>query len=179
MTVAYLDLADFLVVAEVVLATPAETLARVADLGLADSALHAPAAGFGGEEFYPDLAVKAAVLCTRLVKNHALPDGNKRTALLCTIEFCRRNGCTWTPPPGDEDGEVTAGVIWELAAGPAGEKEVATLASWIVGLLVERGAVRSACSARRPTGPMGPRCHRSSSSIQIVPSHQGGEQYPW
>ena len=131
MTVGYLDLADFLAIAEVVLATPVDTLARVADLGLADSALHAPAAGFGDEEFYPDLALKAAVLCTHLVKNHPFPDGNKRMALVCTIEFCARNGRTWTPPPGDDDGEETATVIWDLAAGPAGDKEIGAVAAWI------------------------------------------------
>ncbi len=42
---------------------------------LADSALHAPAASFGGEEFYPDLFDKAAVLTCRLAWNHPLPDG--------------------------------------------------------------------------------------------------------
>ena len=30
----------------------------------------------------------AAVLLVRLTKNHALPDGNKRTALATTIAFC-------------------------------------------------------------------------------------------
>ena len=37
---------------------------------LADSALHAPSASFGDEEFYPDFCDKAAVLLVRLVKNH-------------------------------------------------------------------------------------------------------------
>ncbi|MHB8868876.1 MAG: Fic family protein [Thermoleophilia bacterium] len=31
-------------------------------------------------EFYPDFATKAAVLTVHLVKNHALPDGNKRVS---------------------------------------------------------------------------------------------------
>lgn len=47
----YLDLADFLLVAERVLGTPTEVLVRTARLPLAESALNAPAAGFGGEEF--------------------------------------------------------------------------------------------------------------------------------
>jgi len=46
----------------------ASTLAKASRLELADSALHAPAAAFGGEEFYPDLVDKAAVLTCRLRK---------------------------------------------------------------------------------------------------------------
>ena len=87
MNVAYLDLADFLAISELVLGNPADDIARVSRLELAESALHAPAASFGGIEFYPDLVVKAAVLCTRLVKNHPLPDGNKRVGFVSMIEF--------------------------------------------------------------------------------------------
>lgn len=57
----YLDVADFLLVAEAVRDIPADDLAAGARLDLADSALHAPAAEFGGIEFYPDLAAKTAV----------------------------------------------------------------------------------------------------------------------
>ncbi|MEN8113030.1 MAG: Fic family protein [Actinomycetota bacterium] len=131
MSVNYLDLADFLAVSELVLKQPAGDIARISRLELAESALHAPAASFGGVEFYPDLVTKAAVLCTRIVKNHPLPDGNKRVGFVCMIEFCLRNGRTWTPPPGDEDGEASARVILELAAGPGDEEAVTALAEWI------------------------------------------------
>jgi hypothetical protein len=40
----YLDLADYLLIAEVVLRVPAEEIALWPGIGLADSALHAPAA---------------------------------------------------------------------------------------------------------------------------------------
>ena len=82
-------------------------------------------------EFYPGLATKAAVLCTRIVKNHPLPDGNKRVGFVCMIEFCLRNGLTWTPPPGDEDGEASAQVILDLAAGKGDEASIARLVDWI------------------------------------------------
>jgi len=39
-------------------------LVKAARVELADSALHAPGAGFGDEEFNPDLVDKAAVRCT-------------------------------------------------------------------------------------------------------------------
>ena len=78
----YLDLADYLLIAEAVLGVAAEEIARWPGIGLAESALHAPAAVFEGVEFYPDVVDKAAVLCVRLARNHPLPDGNKRVAYL-------------------------------------------------------------------------------------------------
>lgn len=124
----YLDLADFLLIAEAVLDIPAEDLARAAQLELAESALHAPAATFGGVEFYPDLARKAAVLATRLINNHPLPDGNKRVGYLCALEFVARNGGTWTHPPGDPEGDDTVAMIEGVAAGQFDED---TLTAWI------------------------------------------------
>jgi hypothetical protein len=64
----YLDLADLLLIAEAVLDIPAEDLSRAGRMDLAESALHAPAAEFGGVEFYPDLARKTAVLASRLIR---------------------------------------------------------------------------------------------------------------
>ena len=55
---------------------------------LLDSALHAPQAGFGDDDFYSDFFMKAAVLCTRIARNHPLPDGNKRLAWICLVTFC-------------------------------------------------------------------------------------------
>jgi len=82
-----------------VLGLPAETLARSDRvIALAESALAAPAASFAGEEFYPEFTMKAAVLCSHLVRNHPLPDGNKRTAYLCLVEFVERNGYGWRQP---------------------------------------------------------------------------------
>ena len=130
-TVRALELADFLLIAEAVLGIPAKRVAEESNLHLADSALHAPLAGFGGEDFYPDFAVKAAVLCAHLIKNHPLKDGNAPVALISTIEFCQRNGHPWAPPPGDEDGEVTAARFFELAAAPLTEDTIHELAIWI------------------------------------------------
>jgi death-on-curing protein len=130
-TVRALELADFLLIAEAVLGVPARRIAEESSLHLADSALHAPLACFGGEDFYPGFAAKAAVLCAHLVKNHPLKDGNTPVALVATIEFCLRNGHPWSPPPGDEDGEATAARLLELAAAPLDQATIADLASWI------------------------------------------------
>jgi death-on-curing protein len=131
MTVLTLELADFLLIAEAVLEVPAKTVAEESALNLADSALHAPMARFAGEEFYPGFATKAAVLLAHLVKNHPLKDGNAPVALIATIEFCRRNGFRWTPPPDDDDGEATASVCLDVAASPLSDGMIAELAAWI------------------------------------------------
>lgn len=69
----YLSLAEALAIAEAVTGTPVETLARAARLDLLDSALHAPQAGFGDEDFYPAFVDKAAVLVVRIAKNQPTP----------------------------------------------------------------------------------------------------------
>jgi hypothetical protein len=76
----YVELADYLAIAAEITELDINTLIRVTKVDLAESALHAPAAGFGETEFYPDFIDKAAVLVVRLAKNHPLPDGNKRAA---------------------------------------------------------------------------------------------------
>ena len=133
----YLGLADFLLIAEAVLGVEAEVLYHAADLNLADSALHAPAASFGGYELYRTFAEKAAVLCVRLCNNHPLPDGNKRVAYLALREFVARNGHDWVPPIEDGlDGDETVKTIWGVADGRIDERELAT---WIAQRIGEPG----------------------------------------
>ncbi len=120
----YLDPADYLLIAEAVLGVAAEDIARWPGIGLAESALHAPAAAFAGVELYPDVIDKAAVLCVRLARNHPLPDGNKRVAYLGLLEFLARNGIEWVPPSADE----TVAIIERVAAGDVSERE---LADWL------------------------------------------------
>ena len=110
-SVLYLSLGDFLVIAEAVLNTNARDLIPTARLDLAESALASPQANSEGQEFYSRFEDKAAVLCSHLIRNHPLIDGNKRVGYLCLVEFVERNGYVWTPPPGDEhDGEETVRV---------------------------------------------------------------------
>jgi death-on-curing protein len=79
-------------------------------------------------EAYPDFATKAAVLCWHLVKNHPLPDGNKRCAFLATVEFVERNRRTWILAPGDPD--ETDRVIRAVASGDLSE---GAFRDWIAG----------------------------------------------
>lgn len=117
----YLDLADYLLIAEAVLGIPAEAIARWPGIGLPESALHAPEAGFEGVELYPDVIDKAAVLCSRLARNHPLPDGNKRVAYIAMLEFLARNLVEWAPPSVEE----TVATIERVAAGSISEREFA------------------------------------------------------
>ena len=71
----YITLAEYLILTELATGFAAEELITTGKLDLADSALHAPQAGHGDQDFYPDIYDKAAVLCWRLARNHPLPDG--------------------------------------------------------------------------------------------------------
>jgi death on curing protein len=127
LAVKYLELADFLLIAEAVTGTPAEALARSdRTVHLAESALAAPAAAYGGQEFYRDIATKAAILCARLVRNHPLLDGNKRVAFLCMVEFLARNGHELATA-GKRAQDTLADVVVSLAAGEASEADFAAL----------------------------------------------------
>ena len=122
----YLDLAEYFMLAELVTGVPAETLTKASRVDLADSALHAPQAGFGDEDFYPDLIDKAAVLCWRLARNHPLPDGNKRAAWISMAMFIELNGGTWEPATPDVDDAEA--IMLAVAAGSVTEAE---LAHWL------------------------------------------------
>lgn len=122
MSVEYLDLADYLAIAAEILGLDEITLQRVTELDLADSALHAPAASFGGEEFYPDFVDKAAVLLVRLAKNHPLPDGNKRAAWVSLRYLVVLNGWSWIEKPSIDDAEAA---VLAVAAGEWNERRTA------------------------------------------------------
>jgi len=121
-----LSIEDLLLIAEAVLGISAERLARAAQLGAAASALAAPFVAGGDGDRHPGLATKAAILCSRLVRNHPLPDGNKRVALIAMLELVARNDGIWTPPLGGQD-EIAA-TIERLAARELSE---AAFTAWV------------------------------------------------
>ena len=61
------------------------------DAGLLEAALAMPQAGFGGQYFHEFPHEMGAAYLFHLVRNHAFIDGNKRTALACTILFFKLN----------------------------------------------------------------------------------------
>lgn len=127
----YLNLADYLWIAEQVTGVSAQALSKSSRIDLADSALQAPMAGFGSVEFHPDMTDKAAVLCWRLARNHPLPDGNKRAAWATLRMFIDLNKGRWDPyPPDVDDAEQT------MLAVAAGEIDEQALAQWLRGRIV-------------------------------------------
>jgi death-on-curing protein len=115
---------DYLAASAEILGVSEERLARMPRIKLAESALAAPFAGLGEEDAYPTLELKAAVLLERLVRNHPLPDGNKRTAFAMTIDFLQQNGRTW----GEPDVAIDAGTVNRVASGAA---ELEEIVAWI------------------------------------------------
>jgi death-on-curing protein len=103
---------QFLLVAEAVLGIDADRLETVTKIGSAESALAAPFASYGGHDFYPHPIQRAAVLASRIVRNHPLPDGNKRVALLMMDLYLEEHGCRITCPQAE-----IAHAIESLAAG--------------------------------------------------------------
>jgi death-on-curing protein len=124
-SVEYLDLVDFIAIAAEITGLDVDAAMRVARLDLADSALHAPAAAFDGVEFYPDFVDKAAVLAVHLVKNHPLPDGNKRAAWVAMRIFVEINGWEWSPRPTVDDAERA---VLAIASGEWGRDQ---MAAWL------------------------------------------------
>jgi death-on-curing protein len=121
-TVEYLDLADYVEIAQEVTGLDEVIVLKVANLDLADSALHAPAAGFGGSDFYPDFVDKAAVLMVRLAKNHPMPDGNKRIAWVSLRYFVTLNDWVWSDRPSIDEAEAA---VLAVASGKWGDTEMA------------------------------------------------------
>jgi death-on-curing protein len=133
-SIEYLDLADYIAVAQAVTGLDLQTVLNVTNHDLADSALHAPAAGVGDTDFYPEFVDKAAVLVVRLARNHPLPDGNKRAAWVSLRLFVDINGWEWTPKPSIDEAEAAVLAI------AAGEWDEAATANWLQQYLQPAGA---------------------------------------
>ena len=122
----YLSLAEFWFLSELVTGIDAATLIKASRVDLADSALHAPQAGFDETDFYPDVCDKAAVLACRIAWNHPLPDGNKRAAWACLVLFIDLNDGSWNDSQPDTDQAVDA-----MLAVAARDVDETWLAGWI------------------------------------------------
>ncbi len=120
MAINYPEFGDFCEVAARILGTTPEQIARLPNVGLAESALAAPRAGFGDVDIYPTLHEKAAILLQRLTRNHPLPDGNKRTAFLLTTLFLEIN----SSPFRDAQPDIDVPMVEQIAAGQATQDEI-------------------------------------------------------
>jgi death-on-curing protein len=132
-SVRYLALDDYVAIAVAVTGQEVDTLVNATNTDLADSALHAPSASFGGQEFYPDFVDKAAVLVVRLAKNHPLPDGNKRAPWASLRVFLEVNGWQFDPYPSVDDAEAAVLAI------AAGDWDETATANWLRPILHHSG----------------------------------------
>ncbi|MCU1528431.1 MAG: death-on-curing protein [Frondihabitans sp.] len=93
MSVYFLDRDDVLTAGAAAFGAPVS----VRDFGLLDAAVARPQSSVFGLDAYPDLWTKAAALFHSLARNHALVDGNKRTAWAAAWVFLGCNGVTLQP----------------------------------------------------------------------------------
>jgi death on curing protein len=103
--VRFLTLEELLLVAHAATDLPP----AVRDAGLLDSAVHRPQTTLFGEDAYPTILDKAAALLESLVRNHALVDGDKRTAWLACTVFLDMNGSP-VDAPTDEAFDLVIGI---------------------------------------------------------------------
>ena len=95
------------------------------------SALATPRQNMFGQELFPHLFDKAAILASLLVRNHPFWDGNKRIALLALHEFLRRNGYRLDVAP-----EAAEALLTEVAQGLVPPED---LQAWIARHAAELG----------------------------------------
>lgn len=70
------------------------------DLGLLESAISIPQAGFGGKLLHTSLFEMAAAYAYHISENQPFVDGNKRTALASALIFLEMNGVSISDPKG-------------------------------------------------------------------------------
>jgi len=92
----------------------------VRDLGLLQSAVAMPSAGFGGRFLHNDLFEMAAAYLFHITQNHPFVDGNKRTGAAAALVFLELNG---VDPDVDEDALVE--IVLAVTVGKAGKSAVA------------------------------------------------------
>jgi prophage maintenance system killer protein len=121
-----LKLPDLLAIAERTFEVRAGRLALVVRIDGAEAALAAPFARFEGIAFYSDPAERAAICCSRIIRNRPFPDGNERIGYECMREMLDRGGIPW-PGPSEDAAEI-AGMIQALGWREISERE---FAAWV------------------------------------------------
>lgn len=117
----YLQLEDLVVLIEDLGVGP------LRDAGLLDSAAHRPQVTVFGEDAYPTLMGKAAVLLESIVRNHALVDGNKRLGWLAIVVFLGLNDVDLDAPDDEAYDLVVSLASGETTHGRAAK----LLATWV------------------------------------------------
>lgn len=91
----YLTVKDIIKInAKLITTVSSGELIGLKDASALDMAVNQPQQEFFGEELYPTIYDKAAILAINLAKRHPFQNGNKRTALVSMITFFMMNGYT-------------------------------------------------------------------------------------
>jgi death-on-curing protein len=101
----------------------------IRDMGALESALAQPRQTFSGEDLYPSLVEKAAILGYLLIKNHPFVDGNKRLGHAATEVFLILNGYEINAPVNEQEN-----IILDVAAGKMGRE---AFAQWLQSHIIE------------------------------------------
>ena len=91
----------------------------VRDVGMLESAVSQPRAGFDGKYLHDSIYDMAAAYLYHIVNNHPFVDGNKRTGVVAAFIFLDINGIKINAPVGSVY-EITIGV----ASGKISKAEV-------------------------------------------------------
>ena len=95
---------------------------------------------FGGEDCYPTLEEKAAMLLYLITKNHSFSDGNKRIAASCFLYFLDKNGLLYNnDKPIIDNGSLFALTLLIAESNPT---EMETMKQIVVSVL-NKGKVKN------------------------------------
>lgn len=92
----------------------------VREMGLLQSAVAMPQAGFGGQYLHTDLHEMAAAYLFHIVKNHPFIDGNKRAGAMAAYVFLVLNGIELEAPE-----EAFGDLVLAVAEGKRSKSAVA------------------------------------------------------
>jgi death-on-curing protein len=93
----------------------------VRDLGLLQSAVAMPQAGFGEQYLHDDAFAMAAAYLFHITLNHPFVDGNKRVGLEAALMFLKFNGITLRP-----NKEALTDLVLDVAQGKVDKATIAT-----------------------------------------------------
>jgi death-on-curing protein len=97
-------------------------LSGVRDLGLLQSALGMPQAGFGDQYLHENIFAMAAAYMFHIIQNHPFIDGNKRTGLAAALVFLELNGISI-----EIDEDLLEKTVREIAMGIIGKDKISAI----------------------------------------------------
>ena len=92
----------------------------IRDMGLLQSAMAMPQAGFGQDYLHEDIFAMAGAYLFHIARNHPFVDGNKRAATVAALAFLEFNGLEF-----DGDQDQLEAMVRNVAEGKADKHAVA------------------------------------------------------